>query len=189
MIGMSSPVAARRALVRLGIVALAALPCAAFADPSPEELRGVKNVGVMVEDLPAGADRCDVTKTMLESAARRVIDSTGLHIAAKQDSDGYLYVNVNVIYAKPIDYCAFSVALRFNTFGDARTRYGEGYFEMTLFDRTAVGIFRRYRAAHEIDNVVGQLVKDFVETWSRANAPRVPPEKRAARRARTPASG
>jgi hypothetical protein len=167
--------AACRRCGRLAVIALAALPCLGLAEPGSEELSGVRTVSFLVEDLGEGAIRCGLTKGALEFAARRVVGRTSLRIGPMKDSDGYIYVNVNVIYAPPIDYCAFSVGLRFNTFGDARTRYGTGYFAMTLFDTTAVGIFRRYRTALEVGNVIDQLTGRFVEEWSRANPPRATP--------------
>jgi len=151
------------------------LPCVALGQHGADELSGVATVGFLVEDLRGGAARCGVTKAALETAARRVIRRTALQVGALKESDGYLYINANVIYAPPFDYCAFSVGLRFNTYGDATTRYGGGYFAMTLFDQAAVGMFRRERTPAEIGVVVEQLAGRFVEAWLHANTAHVIP--------------
>ena len=155
----------------LASMALVALPFAAQPQSGAQELIGIKTVGFLVEDPGDGGAKCGLTRQAIARVATGVIARSKLRVGSISSSDGYVYININAIYAPQLDYCAFNVAVRFNTFGDARTRYGKGYFEMTLFDRAAVGMFRRPRAAGEIRTLTGRLLTGFVEEWSRANAP------------------
>jgi hypothetical protein len=64
-------------------------------DPRPgAELRGLKSLGVLVEDLSAQAVGCGLNQETIESAVSRRLTDGGFTVRKNSDDDTYVYVNV-----------------------------------------------------------------------------------------------
>jgi hypothetical protein len=58
------------------------------------EFRGLKNVGVLVEDLGPEAAACGLKRDAIEEALSRRLTAGGLNVRRNSDEDTYVYVNV-----------------------------------------------------------------------------------------------
>jgi hypothetical protein len=58
------------------------------------ELRGLKSLGILVEDLSAQAVACGLNHDAIESALTRRLTDSGFAVRKNSDEDTYLYVNV-----------------------------------------------------------------------------------------------
>lgn len=79
-------------------------PTSAPLDQTPlGELKGVKTVGVVVEDLGAPAVACGLSRDALESALTKQLTDGGFTVPTRTDNDTYLYVNI--MTARANDSC------------------------------------------------------------------------------------
>jgi hypothetical protein len=75
---------------------------AASGQPTPEafdqrpgaELRGLRSLGVLVEDLSAQAVACGLSHDTLESAVTKQLTAGGFTVRRNSDEDTYVYVNI-----------------------------------------------------------------------------------------------
>jgi hypothetical protein len=58
------------------------------------EFRGIKNIGVLVEDLGPEAQTCGLKRDAIEDALARRLTAGGLTVRRNSDEDTYVYVNV-----------------------------------------------------------------------------------------------
>ena len=80
----------------------AATAPAASSQPAPEtfdqrpgaELRGLRSLGILVEDLSAQAIACGLSHDTIESALSKKLADGGFAIRKNSDEDTYVYVNV-----------------------------------------------------------------------------------------------
>lgn len=153
----------------LCVFVLAAMPSFAIAQRIPIELKGVRTLGVVVEDLDKDAENCGITKDLLDSSVRFVIQQTKLRLQDYVTADGFVYVSANMIFLSARNSCVYSLAVQFSTHGQSVTQYGSGDFLMTVFERNMVGINERYRTPEQVGKAVEQMVKQFIGAWLRAN--------------------
>ncbi|HZT78326.1 MAG TPA: hypothetical protein VFA27_16850 [Vicinamibacterales bacterium] len=72
-----------------------AAPIAPGTDMRPgAELRGLKSIGILVEDLGPQARSCGLSHDALESALAKKLTDGGFSVHRNSDEDTYLYVNV-----------------------------------------------------------------------------------------------
>ena len=77
-----------------------AAPTAPAVDTRPDApLRGLTQLGVVVEDLSADATKCGLKRDALESAVTQRLTAAGFRVLRNSDEDTYLYVNVNTVTA------------------------------------------------------------------------------------------
>jgi hypothetical protein len=77
-------------------------PPASSGQPAPEvfdqrpgaELRGLKSLGILVEDLSAQAIACGLNHDTIESGLSRQLTAGGFTVRRNADDDTYVYVNV-----------------------------------------------------------------------------------------------
>jgi hypothetical protein len=80
----------------------AAMPPASSGQPAPEtfdqrpgaELKGLRSLGILVEDLSAQAVACGLNHDAIESALSRQLTDGGFTVHKNSDEDTYVYVNV-----------------------------------------------------------------------------------------------
>ena len=71
-----------------------ATPSDAF-DASPgAELKGLKTLGILVEDLSSQAVACGLNRDTLENALSKRLSDAGFDVRKNSDEDTYVYVNV-----------------------------------------------------------------------------------------------
>lgn len=74
----------------------------ASSQPAPEsvdqrpgaELRGLKSLGILVEDLSPQAVACGLNRDAIESALSKPLTDAGFTVRRNSDEDSYVYVNV-----------------------------------------------------------------------------------------------
>jgi len=71
-----------------------AQPGEAFDERPGAELKGLKALGILVEDLSAQATACGLNHDALETALTRRLTDGGLTVRKNSDDDTYVYVNV-----------------------------------------------------------------------------------------------
>jgi hypothetical protein len=70
-------------------------PASESVDQRPgAELRGLKSLGILVEDLSAQAVACGLNRDAIESALTKPLTDAGLSVRRNSDEDTYVYVNV-----------------------------------------------------------------------------------------------
>lgn len=79
-------------------------PAAAGAGPAADaprnqkpdaELKGLTDLGIVVEDLSAEATACGLSQNTLETTLSKRLSAAGFKIRRDSDEDSYLYVNIN----------------------------------------------------------------------------------------------
>ena len=74
---------------------LSGQPAAENVDQRPgAELRGLKSLGILVEDLSAQAVSCGLNRGAIESALSKPLADAGFTVRRNSDEDTYVYVNV-----------------------------------------------------------------------------------------------
>ena len=66
------------------------------------EFRGIKDIGVLVEDLGSEAQACGLKHDTIEDALTRRLTMGGLNVRKNSDEDTYVYVNI-ITTAMPTD--------------------------------------------------------------------------------------
>ena len=69
-------------------------PAQTFNQQPDAELKGLKTLGVVVEDLSAQAAACGLSQSALETAASGRLVDAGFTVRRNSDEDTYVYVNV-----------------------------------------------------------------------------------------------
>jgi len=72
----------------------AAQPHESFDERPGAEFRGLKSLGILVEDLSAQAIACGLNHDVLETALSKRLTDGGFSVRRNSDDDTYLYVNV-----------------------------------------------------------------------------------------------
>jgi len=66
----------------------------AFNQQPDAELKGLTNLGIVVEDLGAQAAACGLNQSTIETALTKQLTDAGFKVRRNSDEDTYLYVNV-----------------------------------------------------------------------------------------------
>ena len=78
-----------------GAASSAGRPAAETYNQQPDaELKGLTNLGVVVEDLSSQAAACGLNQSTLETALTKQLTDAGFKVRQNSDEDTYLYVNV-----------------------------------------------------------------------------------------------
>ena len=72
----------------------AAKPADAFDERPGAELRGLKTLGILVEDLSATARACGLDHDAIEAALSRRLADAGFTVRRNSDDDTYVYANI-----------------------------------------------------------------------------------------------
>lgn len=81
--------------VRAAIPSLPADPPSPAPPPGPgAEFRGLKTLGVVVEDLSPQAAACGLTRAPIEAAVSKILSDAGFKIVRDSDEDTYVYVHI-----------------------------------------------------------------------------------------------
>jgi hypothetical protein len=73
----------------------AGVPAQTFNQQPGAELKGLKKLGVVVEDLSPEAAACGLKQGTLETTVSKHLTDAGFTIVRNSDDDTYLYVNIN----------------------------------------------------------------------------------------------
>jgi hypothetical protein len=65
------------------------------------ELKGLAQIGVVVEELSSQASACGLTQGPIEAAVSKSLEDAGLKVRRNSDEDTYVYVNINTSSVSP----------------------------------------------------------------------------------------
>jgi hypothetical protein len=74
-------------------------PSGTFAQEPGAELKGVKNIGLVVDASGPQAVACGLNQAALETALSKRLADAGLHVRLNADEDTYVYINVMTSHA------------------------------------------------------------------------------------------
>jgi hypothetical protein len=69
-------------------------PTEAFDQRPGAELKGIKNLGILVEDFSAQASSCGLNHDSIEAALSKRLTDAGFTVHKNSDEDTYVYINV-----------------------------------------------------------------------------------------------
>jgi hypothetical protein len=76
-------------------------PTEAFDQRPGAELKGIKNLGILVEDLSAQAASCGLNHDNIEAALSKRLTDAGFTVRKNSDEDTYVYINVMTTIPSP----------------------------------------------------------------------------------------
>ena len=120
------------------------LPAAAARDTFDQrpgaEFRGLKSVGILVEDLGGEATACGLKRDAIEDALARRLTTGGLSVRKNSDEDTYVYVNV-ITTAMPNGTCVSRYDAFLYTHATAKLAYRDQpvLVQVSLMHRGSIG--------------------------------------------------
>lgn len=104
------------------------------------EFRGLKDVGVLVEDLGSEARACGLTHDALEDALAKRLTAGGLNVRKNSDEDTYVYVNI-ITTAMPNGSCVSRYDAFLYTHATAKLTYRQQpvLVQVSLMHRGGIG--------------------------------------------------
>jgi hypothetical protein len=127
------------------------------------DLKGIKTLAVVVEELDDVSKACGLAQASLEAAASKPLTDAGLQLVHRSDEDTYLYVNVMTSRATN-GLCVSRYDVSINTHTTAKLSYGSApvLVEATLLHK---GGLAGGAAAVHADAVVNG-VKDYAAAFA-----------------------
>lgn len=152
-------------------MALALDAAAQTPDDERDSLAGIDGVMIVVEQLPADAERIDLARDDLEREVAYRFKRAGIRVltAAERGADPrnpYLYVNCNILYVPDIQLTSFSIDVEMHQ--TATLKNGKDSPVLT-WARSYLGVQHRDRAAAAIRGRLGELVEQFIEDFQSVN--------------------
>jgi hypothetical protein len=104
------------------------------------EFRGLKDIGILVEDLGPEAQSCGLKHDTLEDALARRLTAGGLNVRRNSDEDTYLYVNL-ITTAMPSGGCVTRYDAFLYTHATAKLTYRQQpvLVQVSLMHRGGIG--------------------------------------------------
>jgi len=126
-------------------------------------LKGVKEVGILIEDLNDEARKCNITASYLDTAIRVPLSNSSIKIISleKIPSAGYIYVDVTVIDDK--DFCIGSVITTFNKYVHSERDTGK------FWTKTGLLSIRKINFQKRLGDELEMHTKEFIGAWLKAN--------------------
>ena len=150
-----------RYIVLVGLMAAAI--CAHSADGS---MRGLNPIIVFVEELPAAAKGCGVTRDGIRAAAEGPLSQSRLQVVKfATDVKAYLYIQVNVIAVQ--DTCMTNIYASFRT--PAVVQENQNLTIGGIWNENVIGAAWPSEAPRKIHGAVETLTKKLIDEWSRDN--------------------
>jgi hypothetical protein len=104
------------------------------------EFRGLKDVGILVEDLGPEATACGLKRETIEDALARKLSAGGLNVRRNSDEDTYVYVNI-ITNSTPTGTCTTRYDAFLYTHATAKLSYREQpvLVQVSLMHRGGIG--------------------------------------------------
>ena len=131
-----------------------------FAIANP--MKGVKEVGILIESLDEEAKRCNITESFLEATVRVRLSNSNIKVVSMDRTPfTYIYLNVNILDDK--DFCVAAVTLSFNKY--IATEKGTGSF----WNVTELLSIRKINFQKRLGDSIDNHTKQFIGAWLKAN--------------------
>ncbi len=116
------------------------VPRETFDQRPGAEFRGIKDVGVLVEDLEPEAQTCGLKHDAIEDALSKRLTAGGLNVRRNSDEDTYVYVNI-ITTAMPTGGCVSRYDAFLYTHATAKLAYHEQpvLVQVSLMHRGGIG--------------------------------------------------
>jgi hypothetical protein len=153
------------ALVTVGALAgHASLVCAQSPEnPDIEKLRGLKEIKIVVEELPSGAAKCGINESALETSMRFILQQSRLQVVP--NTPAFVYLNVAVLALSTT--CVTSVSLR--ALVPVTILHNQTRALANIWERETLLTSSPSNAGQRTSNEVESLAKQLVVDWSSAN--------------------
>ncbi|HXD75104.1 MAG TPA: hypothetical protein VN628_15250 [Vicinamibacterales bacterium] len=104
------------------------------------EFRGLKDVGILVEDLGPDATACGLKRDAIEDTLAKKLSAGGLNVRRNSDEDTYLYVNI-ITNSTPTGTCTTRYDAFLYTHATAKLSYREQpvLVQVSLMHRGGIG--------------------------------------------------
>jgi len=134
------------------------------------EFRGLKNVGVLVEDLGPEATVCGLKRDTLEDALARRLSAGGLVVRKNSDEDTYVYVNI-ITTSLPNGTCVSRYDAFLYTHGTAKLAYRDQpvLVQVSLMHRGGIGTTGLAAHAATVARGLETYIDVFVSQIQNAN--------------------
>jgi hypothetical protein len=135
------------------------LPRERFDQRPGAEFKGLKDIGILVEDLGPEARACGLKGPAIEESLARKLTAGGLNVRRNSDEDTYLYVNI-ITNSTPTGSCTTRYDAFLYTHGTAKLSYRDQpvLVQVSLMHRGGIGTsgIATHAAAvsRELDNYV-----------------------------------
>src|SRR5689334_12538221 len=134
------------------------------------EFKGLKDVGILVEDLGPEARSCGLTHDALEDALSRRLTAGGLNVRKNSDEDTYVYVNI-ITTAMPNGGCVSRYDAFLYTHGTAKLTYRQQpvLVQVSLMHRGGIGASAMASHAAAVSRGLEGYIDTFVTQIRDAN--------------------
>jgi len=111
-----------------------------FDERPGAELKGIKTLGILVEDLSTQAQSCGLNHDALESAISKRLTEGGFDVRRNSDDDTYVYVNV-MTNTEPSGTCVSRYDVFLYTHATAKVSYHDQpvLVQVSLIHRGGIG--------------------------------------------------
>lgn len=160
-------------LLAMGIAILMGSPLLALdSEMNRATLKGLRGVRVLVEDLASEVEREGLVKEQLQKSIEERLRQAGIRIltleeAVKAPGEPYLYVNINVSFAKGGEVCSYSIdeALIQNV---TLVRSPKQTTYAATWSTGGVGLISR-KSLSELKESVGEIADIFAKAFLSVN--------------------
>ena len=134
------------------------------------EFKGLRNVGVLVEDLGPEAQACGLKRDVIEDALSRRLTAGGLSVRRNSDEDTYVYVNI-ITTATPNGSCVSRYDAFLYTHATAKLTYRDQpvLVQVSLMHRGGIGSSAAASHAAAVSHGLEGYVDLFVSQIRDAN--------------------
>lgn len=129
---------------------------------SASALIGVREVGILIEELDKDAAECNITEDLLDASVRIPLSNSRLRIV-KMGSvpDSYIYVHTIVLDDK--EFCVVSIEVSFMKYISSERDTGE------FWARSQVMSLRKLNVSTRVSGNVELMTKQFISAWLKEN--------------------
>ena len=129
-------------------------------------MRGLNPIVVLVEELPATAKGCGVTRDGIRAVAEGPLSQSRLQVVKfATDVKAYLYIQVNVIAVQ--DTCMTNIYASFRT--PTVVQENQRLTIAAIWNENVIGAAWPSEAPRKINSAVENLTKKLIDAWSRDN--------------------
>jgi hypothetical protein len=142
------------------LLSIILMTASGFAIANP--MKGIKEVGILIEDLDSSAKICNVTEDYLDAVTRlRLSNSPMKMVSMDKLPDAYIYVQLTVL--DNTTDCIASLNISFNKY--IRSERAVGNF----WRRSELLFFRKSNFQNSVRNAIDNHITEFLGAWLKAN--------------------
>lgn len=142
------------------VLSIFLITVAGLAIASP--MKGVKEVGILIEELDSSAKACNITEDYLDAAVRIRLSNSRLKMVPMDKlPDAYIYVQLTIIDDKT--HCVASLNISFNKYIQSERAAGN------FWRRTELLVFRKSNFQNSLRDAIDNHITQFLGAWLKSN--------------------